>query len=91
MALFTFTINPDQGDPYEVEATTRDVLQWERNTRGASLKRIMDELHIEDLYKVAYFAAVRNGLFAGTPKEFEASVDLEFEVEEAEDPTQSAR
>jgi hypothetical protein len=89
--VITFTVAPDEGDKFEVQATTRDILAWERTTKGASLKKLMDELQLADLYKVAYLAAKRNRLYDGNQAEFEDSHDLEFELDEEADPTQSAR
>jgi hypothetical protein len=90
--VIDFKIVPDGGEPYEVTATTRDILNWEKVTKGASLKQLMEELHAADLYKVAHFASKRTQLFTGTLQEFEATCDLEFELDTEElDPTQSAR
>ncbi|WP_435582920.1 hypothetical protein [Amycolatopsis thermoflava] len=89
--MIDFKIVPDAGEPYELKGTTRDVLSWEKTTKGASLKSLMDNPHMADMYKVAWFAAKRTSQFSGTLAEFESSVDLDFEFEEAEkepDPTQ---
>ncbi|MFF5992581.1 hypothetical protein [Prauserella flavalba] len=88
--MIDFKIRPDGGEPYEVKATTRDILNWEKTTKGASLKQLMENLHTADLYKVAFFAATRAGKFTGVLQDFELSVDLDFEIEEEKDPTQSA-
>ncbi|OXM73088.1 MULTISPECIES: hypothetical protein [Amycolatopsis] len=89
--MIDFKIAPDGGEKFEVKATTRDILNWERTTKGGSLKQLMENLHTADLYKVAHFAARRTQQFTGTLQEFEASCDLEFELEETvkePDPTQ---
>jgi hypothetical protein len=88
--MITFTIAPDGDEKYELKATTRDILNWEKTTKGASLKKLMEELAMVDLYKVAHFAAKRTGQFTGSLQDFEATNDLEFELEEDADPTQSA-
>ncbi|TKG58050.1 hypothetical protein [Prauserella endophytica] len=88
--MIDFKIRPDGGEPFEVTATTRDILNWEKVTKGASLKQLMEDLHAGDLYKVAHFASKRTQQFTGTLQEFEQSCDLEFEIEEEKDPTQSA-
>jgi hypothetical protein len=87
--VITFQIAPDNGEKYEVVATSRDILNWERTTKGGSMKQLMEELHLGDLYKVAWFAAKRLSLTTGTLADFEAGSDLEFETEDV-DPTQSA-
>lgn len=85
--MIEFKIKPDGGEPFAVTATTRDILNWEKVTKGASLKQLMDNLHTADLYKVAHFAARRTQQFTGTLQEFEQSCDLDFEIEEEQDPT----
>lgn len=93
MALFTFTVKPDGQDEYQVDATSRDILNWEKTTKGASLGKFESDPQITDVYKIAHFAARRTGLFTGTLQEFESGVDIEFEKDEdeASDPTRSAR
>lgn len=89
MSLFTFTVLPDGEDEYEVEATSRDILNWEKTTPKASLGKFESDPQIADVYKIAHFAARRNGLFTGALKDFEETVDIEFEKEEesTSDPT----
>ncbi|GHG97574.1 hypothetical protein ACFORH_42980 [Amycolatopsis roodepoortensis] len=90
--MFKFTLTPEDGAPFEVDADSRDVLQWEKRNKGATLKRLLEELAMADLYKVAYIAAKRQNKFDGTPDEFEASVVLDFDVEEGyDDPSQRGR
>lgn len=79
MALFTFTVKPDGGDEFEVEATSRDILNWEKTTKGASLGKFEKDPQITDVYKIAHFAAKRTQQFAGNLQEWEATVDIEFE------------
>jgi hypothetical protein len=88
--LFDFKITPDDGESFEVKATTRDVLKWERTTKGAKFSDIADGMKITDMYKIAWLASGRQNLFNGTLADFEDSVDLEFEEEEEPDPTQPA-
>jgi hypothetical protein len=88
--MFDFTITPDDGDPYEVTATTRDIARWEKTTKGASLRQLETEYRATDLYAIAYYAAVRQGLFDGKLQEFQDGADLELTGEEDEDPTRPA-
>jgi hypothetical protein len=89
--LFTFTVTPDGTESYELAATSRDVLNWEKTTKGASLGKFESDPTIQDVYKIAFFAAKRTGQFSGTLPEFEASHDLEFDMEDKADPTQRGR
>lgn len=85
--MFTFKVTPDDGDAFEVESTTRDILRWERTTKGASAHQLQ-EPSFTALYKIAHLAAQRTGQFAGALKEFEDTVDLEVVGDEDPDPTQ---
>jgi hypothetical protein len=88
--MFDFKITPDDGEPYEVTATTRDIAQWEKTKKGASLRQLETEYRATDLYAIAYYAAVRQGLFAGKLQEFQGGADLELKGDDDEDPTQPA-
>ncbi|MGA6164308.1 hypothetical protein [Amycolatopsis magusensis] len=85
--MITFKLKDDTAETQEVTATTRDILNWERTTKGKSFGGLMDNQEIGDFYKIAFFAAKRTIGFAGTQQEFEQRYDLEFEVEEEADPT----
>lgn len=87
--MFEFKITPEHGDSFEVTATSRDVLVWEKTTKGRTMKSLRDDLAINDLYKIAHLASKRQQLFTGTLQEFEETCDLDFEEEEEPDPTQS--
>lgn len=89
MSLFTFTIRPEVGEAYELEATSRDVLNWEKTTKGASLSKFEREATITDIYKIAHFAAVRTQQFTGPLNDWENSVDIEFDQDAGgtSDPT----
>lgn len=86
--MFTFKVTPDGGDTYTVESNTRDILRWERTTKGASASQL-EEPTMAALYKIAHLAATRTGDFSGSLKEFEESVDIQPVPSEEPDPTQS--
>lgn len=88
--MFDFKIQPDGGDEFTVTAGSRDVLVWEKTTKGASFGSIADGLKLADLYKIAHIAAKRHGLFNGTLAEFEASCELDMVAQEEPDPTRPA-
>ncbi|MEV0902891.1 hypothetical protein [Actinoplanes sp. NPDC049802] len=88
--MFKFNVTPDDGPAYEVVATTRDVAKWERTTKGASLAGLQSDMKAVDLYRIAYHASVRQGLYAGTLADFEDSTDLDVLDLEDPDPTRSA-
>jgi hypothetical protein len=95
--LFDFKLTIDgQDEPVELTATSRDVLMWEKTTKGASFAKLEQDLRMGDLYGVAYRAAARKAVFTGTLEDFCLKVDLEFEDTPAgsdgdADPTQPAR
>jgi hypothetical protein len=98
MSMFVWRVIPDDGEPYIVEAGTRDVLAWEKEVKGRAAQQLQDNFHVANAYWLAHRAATRKGLFSGSRKEFEESVDLEsgtfVEVpdndEDGPDPTHPA-
>lgn len=77
--MITFKVRPvDGGDPYEVEGTTRDILNWERTTKGASFSKLEENMYMADLYKIAWFAARRLSMYSGVLADFENNHDLEI-------------
>lgn len=91
--MLRLKIMPDDGDPFEVTATTRDIAKWEKTTKGASFAGFQAEQKITDLYRIAFHAATRQGLYVGNLAAFEDGVDLDIldSDEDAEtDPTRSA-
>lgn len=85
--MFEFTVKPDQGDAFDVAATTRDVVAWERGGKNRSFSQLANDVRMGDMYALAYTAAKRQGLFDGTLADFETSVDLEFAETDEPDPT----
>lgn len=85
MALYSWRVTPDSGEPYIVEAGTRDVLAWEREKPGRAAQQLQDNFQVANAYWLAYRAAVRAGQFSGSRKEFEESVELETGVAPASD------
>lgn len=84
--MIKFKVRPvDGGEPYEVEGTTRDILNWERTTKGASFGKLEENMHIADLYKIAWFAARRASMFSGVLADFEEQHDLDIVRGEADD------
>lgn len=92
--MFDFKITPEAGDPFEVTATSRDIVQWERRNKGASITALREQMRMTDLYKIAHLAAERTGKFHGSEAEFMDYVDLELLDDDEEDddevPTPSA-
>lgn len=90
--MIDFTVTPDDGDPYELTATMRDVRRWEKTHKGKRLAQLK-EPSADDLYEVAYIAAQRQGKVAGvTFDEFADSCDVEVPADEdGPDPTQPGR
>ena len=94
--MFDFELAIDgQDEQVKVTATSRDVLMWEKTTKGASFAKLESNLQIADLYALAWRAATRKGLFTGDLPTFQTTVDLEFKDTAAgsdgdADPTQPA-
>lgn len=87
--MIDFKIKPDGGEEFDVKAGTRDILLWERTSRGKSFSKLMNDLNMGDLYSLAHMACKRQQLYTGSLAEFEEGCELVFEVEEP-DPTQPA-
>jgi hypothetical protein len=86
-----FKITPDGGDPYRVVADTRDIYTWEKTTpnKSITLQQAMEELRFAELYRIAWIAARRQGMYAGTLDDFAATHQVEPNQEDddqEEDP-----
>jgi hypothetical protein len=93
--LWTFECYPEDGEQFEVEAVSRDVVLWEKSSKH-TLKYLYDAMPMTELAKVAYLAAKRLELFDGTLSEWRESVDINLKKrddddEEEVDPTQPDR
>jgi hypothetical protein len=89
--VITVTVTPDGGEPYELTATARDVLNWEKTSRDKTVVDLLTGFNMVDLYRVSHLAASRQQLFTGSLKEFEETCEVEFQEEDQEpepDPTQ---
>lgn len=92
--MITLRIVPDDGTPYLVTATARDILVWEKTSKDKkSFQDLVRDPKLEDLYRVAHLASWRQGLYTGTLAEFEKSVEVEGVTDDdleddAPDPTQ---
>lgn len=77
--MFEVKVRPDNEDEYVIEVTSRDVVKWERSTKGASLSKLTGEGgSMEDAYKLTHFAAQRNDRFSGSLTEFQETNDIEI-------------
>jgi len=85
--LFDFKVKPDAGEPYDVTATTRDIVTWERGGKDRSFSQFGETMRMGDMYGLAHAASKRQGLFSGDLATFEATVDLELVAEGDADPT----
>lgn len=89
--MITLKVSPDGLPAYSVEVVPRDILNWERTGTGRSMAGLVTNMRMTDLYDLAYFAAKRLGLFAGTPGEMQSTCDVEIDGEAPEpDPTHPA-
>lgn len=84
--MFTFKVVPETGSPFIVKAGTRDVLAWEKTTKGnKSYAQLLAEPNLVDYYRICHIAAWRQQLFTGTLKEFEDSHDIDLATGEDRD------
>lgn len=87
--MITLKVTPDEGEPYEVTASSRVIYQWERTHRNRSFNDLA-EPRMDVLYELAHFTAQRFGRFDGTLGDFIAACDIQPIKGEEPDPTQSA-
>lgn len=90
--MLKFKVIPDEGPEYEVEVKPRDVLTWEKTTKGGkSINEWLVDPDYVNAYKLVHLAVWRQGLFKGSLKEFEAQHEIEGigKDDEEPDPTQS--
>jgi hypothetical protein len=78
--MYTFQIEPDDGEPFQVVARMRDVLAWERANPGKTAQELTENTKLGDIYWIAHHAAKRQGKFDGTRQEFENSCDVSMGV-----------
>lgn len=87
--MITLKVIPDNGDEYVVTATSRDVLTWEKTTKGdRSFVDLLQSPTLVDFYKVAWIASWRQGLTSvKNQQEFEATCEVEgIDAEEDGEP-----
>jgi hypothetical protein len=96
--MFTFTVEPDNGDPYEVTAKSRDLVRWEKLGGGRSLGKFEHNASMAWITEIAHVASVRQGLYSGSRDSFLTEVDVALhqqkkpapDGEGESDPTQPA-
>jgi hypothetical protein len=81
--MITFKVTPDDGTEYEVTATPRDVLLWERQTRDAKFSNFASPSYA-DIYGLAFFASKRQRMFDGNRATFEDTCEVQ-PIEDVQD------
>lgn len=93
--MFTFTVTPDQGEPFEVKAGSRDIVRWEGKSRNNSVGSLSDNLRMTDLTDLCWYACERQGLTELDRPTFALNVDIAFKQDADEDdesgPTRADR
>ncbi|MHA6626883.1 hypothetical protein ACU61A_15720 [Pseudonocardia sichuanensis] len=89
--MFTFTVDPDEGERFQVTAKARDVLVWERQKPGRSITKLLAETHLTDAYALAHIALKREERIEIPLREFETTHDLALGVDPEPDPTRRGR
>ena len=74
--MIKFRIKPDGLDEFLVTAESRDIHRWELVTKGVTFQGLMESMSMIHMYRIAYFACKRQGLFEGTEKDFTETVDI---------------
>lgn len=79
--MFKIEIRPDDGTPFQVETTSRDIVSWERGARKGekrSVGSLMDDLTMGAITDLAWYAANRRGLTDLDIRQWAVSVDIDF-------------
>lgn len=92
--MLDFTVKYDSGEQFEVTADSRDVVVFERTSKGRTLNDLIEGKSFTDMYRLAWIASKRQGLITTDLATFEKDAVLELgddddETEEA-DPTRTA-
>jgi hypothetical protein len=77
--MFKLKINPDDGEPFEVESTSRDIVKWECSAKNRSVGRLVEDMRMTDITDLAWFAADRRGLTRLDIRAWREQVDIDFE------------
>jgi hypothetical protein len=76
--VIRYRLTPDEGDhlgePFEIEADSRDVIAWERRKAGRHLGMIQATPRMSDLAELAWLACQRQKRWTGDLADFTASV-----------------
>lgn len=59
MSLIIFTVTPDDGEPFEVEAGSRDIARWESSGRNRTLSSWQQNPNMTEMYRVCWIAMER--------------------------------
>lgn len=84
--MFKVTVTPDDGEEYSLALGARDILNWERTVRGATMDKLQSP-SMQDVYSLSWAAAVRQGKYVGDLPSFEASNDVAARSADVPDPT----
>lgn len=86
--MMRMRVSPDGGEPYELEAASRDVVAWEKAGRDRAFSNFAEKLRMSDVYALAHVTARRMGRYDGSLEAFEATCDIDLlDDDEAPDPT----
>jgi hypothetical protein len=86
--MFDLKIIPDDGDPFSVTTTSRDIAAWERGGKNRSMGRLAEDLRITDITDMAWYAADRRGLTHLDIVQWRAGVDIDFALLEDKKPAE---
>lgn len=79
--MFTFTVHPDGGEPFVIEAKSRAIAAWEKapGSKGRSLGQLAETMRMTELVDLAWFAADKAGLTTLDRREWAEQVDVDVE------------
>lgn len=83
--MIKFECKPDEGDPFEIEADSRDVIAWEVRKAGRHLGMIQNTPRMTDLAELAWLACSRTKRWTGDLADFRVGVAIRPVEDEDDD------
>lgn len=86
--MFEFTVIPDNGDEFKIEAGMRDLRMWEKTHKGRGMGSLGDKstLTATIMFEIAYAACKRQGKIPAGLTGDEFAEQYEIDIEDDDEP-----
>ncbi len=72
--MISYRLTPEDGEPFQITADSRDVIAWESRKAGRHLGMIQATPRMTDLAELAWLAATRQKRWTGDLSDFRTGV-----------------